>query len=194
MRMTALITALGATALFLAGCASKEEPATLAVQTSEAALNEARPELAKYVPEQLPAVEDKLAALKNDLASKHYAAVLAAAPKFREELHSLQEASVAKQTQLAAAANEWQELSEEVPLMVDAIQQRVDDLKSSRLPENLNKESFEAAKSELATMKATWAEASAAFSAGNATEAADKGRLVQAKAKEVSEQLGMSPV
>ena len=39
-------------------------------------------------------------------------------------------------------------------------------------------------------MKSQWAEASAAFDAGDPTVAADKGRLVQAKAKEVSDSWG----
>jgi hypothetical protein len=43
-------------------------------------------------------------------------------------------------------------------------------------------------------MKATWQEAAAAFGAGKPMEAADKGRVVQVKAREVSEQLGISPV
>jgi hypothetical protein len=57
----------------------------------------------------------------------------------------------------------------------------------------VNKETFEAAKATLQSMKTMWAEASAAFNAGNAVAAADKGRLVQSKGEEVAGQLGMSP-
>jgi len=58
----------------------------------------------------------------------------------------------------------------------------------------VDKESFEAAKAALQSMKSLWAEASAAFEAGNAILAADKARMVQAKGEEVIDQLGMSPV
>ncbi len=78
--------------------------------------------------------------------------------------------------------------------MVADIQNRVNNLTGSRLPKEVNKDSFEAAKATLASMKSTWAEATAAFDAGRATEATDKARIVQAQAKEVSEQLGMNPV
>ena len=57
----------------------------------------------------------------------------------------------------------------------------------------MNKETFEAAKAALESMKSMWAEASAAFNAGNALAAADKARLVQTKGEEVADQLGMSP-
>jgi hypothetical protein len=41
-------------------------------------------------------------------------------------------------------------------------------------------------------MKATWAEATAAASSGNTTEAANKGRTVQSKAEELKTELGMN--
>jgi hypothetical protein len=186
MRLRISWLALGASALLTVGCASKEEPARLAVESAEAALNEVRPDVEKYVPDQLPPAEAKLDAIRNDFAKKHYTEVLASVPKFREDMHALEDAAVAKQTQLAAAAHEWEELSEEVPRMVDAIELQVKNLKASKVPANV--------KTDLETMKATWAEANAAATAGNTTEAADKGRMVQSKAREVSEQLGMSPV
>ena len=191
MRIPALIVTFGV--LLTVGCASKEEPAKAAVDSAEAALNEVRPDAQKYAPGKLQAAEASLAGMKSDLEHHKYTAVLLAAPKLRQETQSLEETTVSVQTQMAAATNEWEELKVEVPRLVAAIQNRVDNLKGSRLPPNLKKETLEAARADLVAMKATWAEASAAFSAGKATEAADKGRTVQAKAKLVSEQLEMSP-
>jgi hypothetical protein len=194
MRIPTLILALGATTVLAAGCASKEDPARNTIAGAETDLNEVRADGAKYAPEQLQAADAKLAAMKTDLANKKYDAVLRAAPKFKEDVNAVEDIAVAKQTQETAAAREWQDLNTEVPKLVDAIQNRVDNLKGSKLPKEVQKESFEAAKDSLETMKSQWAEATAAASAGNATEAADKGRAVQAKAKEVSEQLAMSAV
>jgi hypothetical protein len=42
-------------------------------------------------------------------------------------------------------------------------------------------------------MKNDWAAATAAFSQGNATEAADKARSVQGKVEETKQQLAMNP-
>lgn len=193
MRIPVLFMALGATAMLAAGCASKEEPAQTAVESAEAALNEVRPDASKYVPDQLQATEAHLAAIKNDFAQKKYREVILAAPKFKEETHALEDAAIAKASQLAAATREWSELSAEVPKNIQAIEQRVANLKGAKLPKEVSKESFETAKSSLEEMKSTWAEANAAATAGDPTEAADKGRSVQQKAKEVSEQLAMSP-
>jgi hypothetical protein len=192
MRIDALLLVISASTLLAAGCSSQEQPATQAVAASEAALDTVRPDASKYVPQDLQAADAKLAGLKAELARKDYHQVLLDAPKFKEQVDGLEDAAVAKQTALAAATREWQDLNAEVPKLVDAIQHRVDNLKGGRLPKDVNKQAFEAAKSSLEEMKSTWAEATAAANAGNTTEAADKGRSVQTKAKEISQQLGVS--
>jgi hypothetical protein len=104
----------------------------------------------------------------------------------------LQETVVSKKTQNAAATNEWEDLSEQVPQLISAIQNRVDTLSGSRkLPAEVNKDAFEAAKAAFESMRYSWAEANAAFNAGKATEAADKGRMVKAKGEELQHQLAM---
>jgi chromosome segregation ATPase len=183
---------VAAATLLFAGCAKREEPATHAVATLEAAVTQLRPEAEKYAPEELRDVDAKLAALKDKLAKEKYKAVLADTSELNTDVKTLQDTVVSKKTQIAAATNEWTDLKDEVPQMVAAIESRVDSLSQSRkLPAEVKKEAFEAAKSELATMKSTWAEATAAFSAGNATEAADKARLVKAKGEELQQQLAM---
>src|SRR4249919_1966585 len=111
--MVKTLLAVTATALLLAGCASKEVPATNVVSSAEAALASIRPDAAKYAPEQLQVAEAELAKAKADLAKKHYQQVLAAAPNINREVTTLRDAVVGKQTQLAAATNEWQDLSEQ---------------------------------------------------------------------------------
>jgi hypothetical protein len=113
-------------------------------------------------------------------------------PQFNQEMASLKEVVVSTQTQMVAATREWETLSTEVPKVVEEIQTRVKNLSGSRLPKEVKKEAFEAAKASLETMKTTWAEATAAHDAGNALEAADKARMVQAKGEEVKTQLAMN--
>ena len=193
MRISNVLMAVAATALLMTGCAKQKEPATQAVQAVETSLAGIRDDAAKFAPTELSAVDAKLAALKEKLAKEDYKAVLAEAPALTKEVESLKETTVAKQTQNAAATHEWEALNADVPKMVQAIQSRVDILsQSKKLPKELTKESFDAAKSGLETMKSTWAEATAAASAGNAMEAADKGRAVKAKGEEVLQQLGMT--
>jgi hypothetical protein len=183
MRIPALILALSANALLIA-CANHQEPAEKLIVSAETAINEYRADGAKYTPDLLQESEAALAKAKQDYANENYKAVLAAQPVLNEKVTLMRDSIVATQTSMAAATHEWEELSEEVPKMVQAIEVRVDSLSGQKQ---------QAAKAELETMKATWQEAAAAFSAGKPLEAADKARVVQVKAKEVSEQLGITP-
>lgn len=185
MRTWNIFAAVTASTLFFAGCASKEEPAKQIVAGAEATLAPMRDDAGIYAPEQLSDAEAKLAAAKDNITWEKYQNVLDQAPALNASVLAVKEAVVSKQTQLAAATHEWEQLNTEVPKMVQAIEQQIS---------NLPKAKREAAKASLEELKATWAEATAAFSAGDPTQAADKGRMVQAKAKEVSQQLGMSPV
>lgn len=191
---TTILAAIIAGAALVSGCANNEEPARAALASAEASLAEVRVDAAKYAPEQLAQVESRLARAKDDLAKEEYTDVLGGATQITKETATLKEVVVSKQTQAVAATHEWEALSEEVPKMVQAIENRVDSLSGSKLPKDLDKESFESAKAALVSMKSLWAEASAAFEAGNAILAADKARMVQAKGEEVFDQLGMSPV
>jgi hypothetical protein len=195
MHLSKPLVALVATTVLIIGCASQEEPAAQAVIAAEASLAEVRVDAAKFAPEELKAAEAKLAKIRTDLANDEYKDVLSGSSVLTQEVATLKELVVSRQTQTVAATHEWESLSAEVPKMVEAIQTRVDTLSEARkLPADVNKETFEAAKAALEFMKSQWAEASAAFNAGKATEAADKGRLVQAKGEEVLGQLGLSPV
>jgi hypothetical protein len=184
MRIPALILALSANAMLLA-CASREEPARQVITSAETAINDTRPDAEKYAPEQLQAADAALAQAKQDFAKEDYQDVLDAAPKLNEAVTMMRDTVIGTQTAMAAATHEWEELSEEVPKLVQAIEIRVDSLSGPKK---------EAAKAELETLKKSWKEATAAASAGNSLEAADKGRVVQMKAKEVGEQLGVTPV
>ena len=87
-------------------------------------------------------------------------------------------------TQVAAANREWEELVASVPKNLQAIELQIGNMKGKKA---------ESAKTELDSMKAMWQEAAAAFTAGDAAAATDKGRAVQEKAKAAREQLGMTP-
>ena len=193
MQLPKSLVAIAATTILFTGCASNEEPARQALASAEASLAEVRVDAAKFAPEELQVAETRLAKAKESLAKEEYKDVLGDATQLTKETATLKEVVVSKQTQAAAATHEWESLSEEVPKMVKAIEFRVEALSGSKLPKDVNKETFEAAKAALQSMKSMWAEASAAFNAGNAVAAADKGRLVQSKGEEVANQLGMSP-
>lgn len=191
---SSVLSAIAATTVLLAGCANHEDPARQALAAAEASLAEVRVDAAKYAPEELQHAEARLARAKEDLAKEEYKDVLGGATQLTKETATLKEMVVSKQTQDVAATHEWEALSAEVPKMVQAIEVRVDSLSGSKLPKDVDKASFEAAKVALQSMKSLWAEASAAFEAGDPIQATDKARKVQAQGAEVIDQLGMSPV
>jgi len=194
MKLTNVLMALTASAMLMTGCTSQKDPAENAVTQAEAAMTDLRVDAAKFAPEELKTTETTLAKMKDDLAKQDYKHVVAGVPQFNKEIATLKEVLVGRQTQIIAATREWETLNAEVPKAVEEIQVRVDSLASSpKLPKEVDKHEFETAKASLETMKTDWAAATAAFSQGNATEAADKARSVQGKVEETKEQLAMNP-
>jgi hypothetical protein len=192
MRISQAFLPLVAGALLLTACGN-EQPANNAVTQADAALSPMRDDASKFAPDELKAADATLAKMKDDLAKEDYKAVVGAVPQFNTEVKALQETLVQKQTLAAAAQNEWDTLNAEVPKAVEAIQVRVDALKGAKLPKEITKENYEAAKTELETVKATWTEATAAATAGDTVTAADKGRTVAAKVEEIKTELAMNP-
>ena len=194
MKLTNVLMALTASAMLMTGCMSQKDPAANAVTQAEAAVADLRVDGAKFAPDELKTTEATLAKMKANLAKQDYKDVVADVPQFNKQVATLKETLVGRQTQMIAATREWESLNAEVPKAVAEIQVRVDSLASSpKLPKEVDKHEFEAAKASLETMKTDWAAATAAFSEGNATEAADKARTVQGKVDEVKDQLAMNP-
>lgn len=193
MRFSKMILTMAAATLLVTGCGKMKNEATEAVSSIENSVTAMKEDGTRYAPVAYQGVESTLATLKDSLAKEDYKTVMAGAPKLKEAVESLKTAIASGKEQYDAATTEWVALSADVPQMVAAIQSRVDTLSSSRkLPKNVSKEAFDSAKSGLETMKATWAEASAAFTDGKPTEAAEKARAVKAKGAEVLAALGMN--
>jgi hypothetical protein len=180
-----------AAAMMIAGCGNRGTAQNVVGQ-AEGGIAAVKEEAAVKAPEELKAAEATLAHMKQNFDSRDYKVVVADVPQFNEQMKTLKEAVASKQTVEAAAAQEWSTLNEQVPKAVEEIQARVDSLKPAALPKDVTKEELETAKADLETMKTTWSEATAAASAGNTTEATDKGRVVLAKAEELKNTLGMN--
>jgi hypothetical protein len=182
--------------LSLAACASDKVPAEQAIKAAESALAAVKDEAAKYVPDQLKAVESGLAGLKSSFDKGDYKAVLTGATDLTAKAKGLGDAAAAKKKEMEAKVAEltqsWTEMAEGLPKMVAAVESRVDILsKAKTLPANLDKATFEEAKSGLATVKQTWGEAEAAFKGGKVEEAVAKANTVKTKTAEIMTKLGM---
>ena len=184
------------TAMLIVGCANQKAPAEQAIAQAESSLTQIRDMAMKYAPDQLQAVDAQLAALKDSDAKGDYKAVLAGVPALNTAIGNLKDAATQKQADAQAAADKakdvWGPLSSDVPRMVDAIQSRVDILsKSHHLPHGVTKDSLDAAKSGLDSMKSAWAQASQAATSGDYATAASKGQAVKDQATQIMQSLGM---
>lgn len=173
----------------LLACSTAKAPAEAAIKAADEAIAGVRPEASIYVPDQLKAVEDSLAAAKESLQKKEYQQALTGAKDLPGKAKDLATAVASKKDELSKS---WQDMSGGLPGMVEAIQKRVDILsKSRKLPAGLTKDTFESAKASLATITQTWTEASNAFSSGNLMDAVTKASAVKEKAAEIMNSLGM---
>ncbi len=175
--------------LFAAACAGDSKPAEEAIKAAEAAIDSAKGEAIKYIPDQVKGLEDGLKAAKDAFAKKDYMAALNAAKDLPGKAKDLAAAAAAKKTELTKT---WEEVSGGLPKMVEAIQSRVDILsKSKKLPANLDKAKFDGVKAGLAEATQIWGDAQKAFSSGNLADAVSKAKTLKDKAMEMMTTLGM---
>ena len=175
--------------LFAAACASDQKPAEEAIKAAESAIESAKGEAAKYVPDQVKGLEDGLQAAKDAFAKKDYKAALSAAKDLPGKAKELGAAAAAKKAELTKA---WEQMSGGLPKMVEAIKSRVDILsQSKKLPANIDKAKFEGIKSGLPEVTQMWDDAQKAFSGGNLADALSKAKTIKEKAVEMMTTLGM---
>jgi hypothetical protein len=168
---------------WLGACGSADKgPAETALKGAEEAINTAKAEASKYLPDQMKSLEASLAATREKLGKEDYKGVLSDAPALTAKAQEVASAAAAKKAELA---KEWQEMSAGMPKVVDAIQSRVDILsQSKKLPAGMSAETLAQAKTGLSEITQQWTEATQA-SKDNLMDAVAKGTSVKVKAAEV---------
>ena len=174
----------------VAACASEKAPAEQALKTAEAAIGEIRGEAAKWVPDQARALEASLASAEGQVRQGR----VQGRPRRGAGARGPGQGSRAppRPPRRRSSTKTWEELSVGLPKMMDAVKSRVDILsKSKKLPANVSKEKFEAAKAGLAEATKGWEDATAAYKGGNVADAVAKADPVKRKTVEALEALGM---
>ena len=175
----------------LTACNTDKAPADAAIKAGDAAITAAAPEAEKYVPEQLTAAQDALAAAKDKFAKGEYKEALAAGTELTNKANDLVTAAAAKKEELTKA---WNDLGASLPQVVASIQAKVEELgKAKKLPKGMDAAKLTQAKEGLAGITKAWDEASAAFTAGNLTDALAKASPLKEKGAEVMALLGLAP-
>jgi hypothetical protein len=177
-------------AALLAACGSADKgPAETALKAAEAAVNTAKTEVSKYMPDQASALDAGLASARDKFNKGDFKAALSDAQAVSAKANELASSVAAKKAELSKA---WQDISTGMPKVVEAIQSRVDILsQSKKLPAGMTAEKFAEAKAGLAEITKQWSEATAASTSGNLTDALAKATAVKKKAAEVLTALNM---
>jgi hypothetical protein len=166
-------------------------PAQAALTAADAAVSGARADGEKYVPDQFKALSEAAASAKAKFDSGDYKGALEQAQGVPAQAQAVMQAAVAKKTELMES---WKAMEGTLPAMVAAIQKKVMELATvKKLPSGLDKAGLDAAKTTLESATAMWAEAGAAFGAGDIMAATAKAGQVKATAEELMMKLGMSP-
>jgi hypothetical protein len=174
-------------AIILAACAGPKEPAEKLMGEIQATVTAASTEAAKYIPDQLAAVQTQVNALKSSFDKKDYAAVVSGAPEVLGAAQSLATDAAAKKDEVLKALNDkWTALAGSVPEHLTAIQNRIDFLAKKTNKKSAAGIDVDGAKSALGDAMATWSKAQAAFAAGNMDEAVNTAQDVKSKVDAVA--------
>jgi hypothetical protein len=170
-------------------CNSGKAPAEAAMKLAAEAVAGAQTEAASLVPDDMKSLSDDMAAAQAAMAKGDYKTALASAQAIQQKSNDVLAKAKAKKDELTA---KWNELSDSLPKMVDAIKSRVDILsQSKKLPAGMDAAKLASAKDGLAAATTAWAEAQDAFKAGKWNDAIAKAGSVKDKATEVMATLGM---
>ena len=178
------------TATLLAACGSSDKgPAEAAIKAAEEAVNAAKADAMKFVPDQANSLDAALAAVKDKFTKGDYKAALSDAQSLASKAKDVASAASAKKAELTKS---WEDMSAGLPRVVDAIKSRVDILsQSKKLPAGMTADKLAEAKSGLAEMTQQWTAATEASKGGNLMDAIAKATAVKKKAAEVLTTLNM---
>lgn len=188
-----VVLALFTVIVFFIACARDKEPAQLAVQAAEQAVNAVQAEVTKFVPDQMAALKAALDSVNDKMAKEEYKAALAEAQAIPGMAQDVLAKAQAKKDELT---KKWTDMTQGIPQMVDASQAKVDELsqlKPKKLPKDITVEKLAEVKTTIEAVKADLAKAQETFKAGSMTEAIAAATIVKEKASKAMESLGITP-
>ncbi len=166
-------------------------PAQAAITAAETAVSSARTEGEKFVPDQFKALSDAAASARAKFDASDYKGALEAAQGIPAQATTVMQAAGAKKTEMMES---WKAMESTLPAIVANVQKKVMELAAAKnLPAGLDMAAVEAAKTSVEGATAMWAEAGAAFGAGDVLGAVAKAGQIKTAAEELMTKLGMAP-
>ena len=180
--------AVASLALFAGAC--NTGPAEAALNAADQALAAAKPEIEKYVPEELGSLTAAAQAARSELEKGNYTEALKAAQDLPAKIEAALAAAAAKKDQMVAA---WNEVSGSLPGAVQAITDKLTGLAAAKaLPKGMTRDMLAAAQTDLGSVTQAWNEATAAFQGGDIPRALETAEGVKAKADALAGMLGLT--
>jgi HEPN domain-containing protein len=169
------------------GCGDRQRDATEeAISAAQAAINSVRAEAEKYVPDQLHAAERTLQSARDSLARGDYSSALSSA---RDAANKARDLAISAAGTKEDWKKTWKDLNESLPKSMEQVKNRIDAYAhGARMPEGLDKDMLEEAKTQYADLKQRWDNAKASAQQGNWGDAIQKSTGLQdaiAKLKEM---------
>jgi hypothetical protein len=175
-------------AVLAAAC--NKAPAEAAIQSAAQAVEAARAEATRYVPDQFQGLEDALTSARQKFEQRDYSAALKDAQAILPRTQEVVAAAAARKEELTKT---WNDLSASLPAMVGQIESRVMSLAAmKRLPKGIDKAALEGARAGLVRAQTSWTEATTAFQGGDLNAAIEKASAVKAEAETLMKTLGIT--
>ena len=180
--------AVVALALFATGC--NKGPAEAALGAADQALAAAKPEIERYVPEELAALTSDVQAARSEFDKGNYTEALKAAQELPTKIQSAVAAAEEKKSQLTMT---WTALTASLPGLVQSITEKVATLGAAKaLPRGMTREMLASAQTDLGSVTEAWTAATAAFQGGDIPRAVETAQDVKAKAEALAGMLGLA--
>jgi hypothetical protein len=159
--------------IMLAACGNQQGVAHKMIGDIQSTVDSAAPEAAKYVPDQLTDVQNKLGELKASFDKKDYKAVVSGAPPVMSAAQALAGAAASKKHLIEQGfTDQWNALAAAIPGNASSIQSRIDFLSKKENKKLATGVDLDAARSNLSDAEASWEKAQGAFAQGNNLEVA----------------------
>lgn len=174
--------ALAVAGSMLAACFLQKGPAQKLISDIQSAVDSASADAARYVPDQLSEVQQKLGGLKANFDKGDYKAVMQDGPPVLSEAQGLENAATAKKDLITRGFNDqWAALAAAIPAHSSAIQSRIDFLSKKENKKLASGVDLSEARSGLSEVEARWTTARDAHSHGNLEQAVTIAKAVQSQ-------------
>jgi hypothetical protein len=191
-QLTKGLVASAVASLAFGGGGCNKGPADAALREAVQALEAAAPEIGRYVPEELAALNAEVKGARARFDEGHYTDALKTARALPVRIEAAVQAARKKKDELTAA---WNELSVALPATIEPLAARVAELAAGKRlpPAGMDRTMLATVQTDLDGATRAWTEAQTAFQGGDVLRAVRTARDANAKAEALAGLVGLRP-